>query len=140
VLVPLRGVLETLATEFTPMRGRASMSVKMTARHIGSLSEGFLTPRTLKPLDAKVRCLNVSLDQVLFGRVVAWHGAAILHSLPCAAPWCLTPIGALFNMSKPLPRIILDGELDDLELDARWREIFTVGALFKAFLGLGLGK
>lgn len=82
----------------------------------------------------------MSLDQVLFRRVVAWHGAAILHSLPCAAPWCLTPIGALFNMSEPLPRIILDGELDDLELDARWGEVFTVGALVQAFLGLRLAR
>jgi hypothetical protein len=39
----------------------------------------------------------------------------------------------LFNVSEPLPHIILDRELDDLELDARWREIFTVGALVQAF-------
>ena len=132
----------------------------MTARHIGSLSEGFLAPRTLKPpvkginrqgvnrfcwhaLDAKVRCLNVPLDQVLFRRVVAWYGyygAAILHSLPCAAPWCPTPIGALFSMFEPLLRIILDGELDDLELDARWRELFTVGAIVQANLGHRLAR
>ena len=86
-------------------------------------------------LDAKVRCLDVPLDQVLFRGVVAWHGAATLHGLPCTAPWCLTPIGPLFNVFEPLSRIILDGELDDLELDARWREIFTVGALVRAFPG-----
>ena len=91
-------------------------------------------------LDAKVRCLDVPLNQVLFRRVVAWNGAAILHSLPCATPWCPAAIGALFNMFEPLPRIILDGELDDLELDARWREVFTVGALVQALLGLWLAR
>jgi len=43
-------------------------------------------------------------------------------------------------MSEPLPRIILDGELDDLELDARWGEIFTVGTLVQAFLRLRLAR
>ena len=43
-------------------------------------------------------------------------------------------------MSEPLPCIILDGELDDLELDARRREIFTVGTLVQAFLGLRLAR
>jgi len=60
--VTLRRLLKTLATEITPMRGRArigdvrikaqengSLGVKMTARHIGLLSEGFLAPRTLRP-------------------------------------------------------------------------------------------
>jgi len=116
--MPLGGVLETVAAEFTPVRGRASVSIEMTARHIGTLRERFLAPCTLKPLDAKVRCLNVSLDQVLFGRVITGHGATILHCLPCAAPWCLTPIGALLDMLEPLLCIVLDGELNDFELDA----------------------
>jgi hypothetical protein len=87
-----------------------------------------------------VRCLDVSLDQVLLGRVIAWHGAAILHCLPCAAPWCLTPIGALFDMLEPFLGIILDGELDNLELDARWRVIFTLGAFVQAFLAFRFAR
>jgi len=110
------------------------MGVKMTTRHIGSLCESFLAPCTLKPLDAKVRCLDVPLDQVLFRRVVAWHRATILHCLPCAAPWCLTPIRALLDMLEPFLCIVLDGELDDLELDAGWRVIFTLGAFVQTFL------
>lgn len=65
-----------------------------------------------------MRCLDVPFDQVLFGRVVAWDTFSILHGLPCAAPWRLTPLGAFLDMLEPLPRIVFDGELDDLELDS----------------------
>lgn len=57
-------------------------------------------------------------DQVLFGRVVAWDAFAILHGLPRAAPWRLTALGAFLDILEPLPCIVFDGELDDLELDS----------------------
>jgi len=37
-------------------------------------------------------------------------------------------------MLEPFLSIVLDGELDDLELDARWGVIFTLGAFVQAFL------
>ncbi len=40
-------------------------------------------------------------------------------------------------MFEPLLCIILDGKLDDLEFDARCREVFMFGAFVQAFLGLG---
>ena len=57
-------------------------------------------------------------DQVLFGRVVAWDEFTILHGLPCAAPWRLTPFGTFLDMLEPLPCIVFNGELDDLKLDS----------------------
>lgn len=57
-------------------------------------------------------------DQVLFGRVVAWDAFAVLHGLPCAAPWCFTPLGALLDMLEPFSCIVFDWELNDLELDS----------------------
>jgi len=120
MLVPLRGVFKTVFAEIAPMRGRTGMGVKMTARHVRSLRERFLAPSTLKPLDAEVRCLDVPFDQVLFGRVIAWYAFAILHGLPCATPWCPTPIWALLDMLEPFPCVVFDGELDYLEFDSSW--------------------
>jgi hypothetical protein len=37
-------------------------------------------------------------------------------------------------MLEPFLCIVLDGELNDLELDAGWRVIFTLGAFVQAFL------
>jgi hypothetical protein len=36
-------------------------------------------------------------------------------------------------MLEPFLCIVLDGEFDDLELDARWRVIFTLGAFVQTF-------
>ena len=58
------------------------------------------------------------LDQVLFGRVVAWHRSAILHCLPCATPRWPAPLRALLYMLEPLLSIVFDGELYNLELDS----------------------
>jgi hypothetical protein len=43
---------------------RTLLSVEMTARHIGSLGESFLTPRTLKPPAKGVIALGQTANQI----------------------------------------------------------------------------
>lgn len=75
-------------------------------------------------LDVEVSGLDVTLDQMPLGGILAFHGPTILPDPPRATPWAPIAVGRHDEL-QPFLRVVVDGKLYDLQLDA----IFVIIAL-----------
>ena len=75
-------------------------------------------------LDVEVSGLDVTLDQMPLGGILAFHGPTILPDPPRATPWAPIAVGRHDEL-QPFLRVVVDGKLNDLQLDA----IFVIIAL-----------
>ena len=75
-------------------------------------------------LDVEVSGLDVTLDQMSLGAIIADHGPAVLPGHPLATPWAPHAVGRL-DVPQPFLCVVVDGQLDDLQLDA----VFDIIAL-----------